>query len=446
MSSSLLRFNGIQIRFKFIAGFVIIGVGSLLVQLPFVPAHIPPAVKVGFPLLVSASVLYVLARSILQPLRKLSHAVENSAQGAFDVRVTDIGNYDEIGLLSRDFNDLLDQFEALLKEVTISLQYAAEQKYFRKPLIAGLKGMMRDTAEKIVRSMSEHEKVINELETERRYLAASTETLLHAMEKFSEGDLRIRLDTVGDDNVARLFRGFETSVANIRSMVEEISGVVGDTNVKSHTPSDGTKGGIVLTARQSRDYAEQGGMVVRKTIEGMREIANVVRQTGAIVDTLHLSSGHIEKIISVIDEIADRTNLLALNAAIEAAHAGQQGQGFAVVAEEVRKLSEQTSTATRGIVSTVREIQAYIASITEYMQEGKRKVENGIHLSDQAGLALHRIEQTSIELEDLTTQLKQSIARFKLGDQKMHIEILPNRFHEAADDGKVICQLSPREQ
>ncbi len=94
-----------------------------------------------------------------------------------------------------------------------------------------------------------------------------------------------------------------------------------------------------------------------QTIEGMNRIAQVVQESAKTIQELAKSSDQIGEIIGVIDDIADQTNLLALNAAIEAARAGEQGRGFAVVADEVRKLAERTTKATKEITDMIKGIQ-----------------------------------------------------------------------------------------
>jgi methyl-accepting chemotaxis protein len=159
------------------------------------------------------------------------------------------------------------------------------------------------------------------------------------------------------------------------------------------------------TAKRARDAASQGGIVVRQTIEGMQKIAEVVNRSSSTVQRLGKSSNQIGEIIGVIDDIADQTNLLALNAAIEAARAGEQGRGFAVVADEVRKLAERTTRATKEIADMIREIQTETRGAVEAMQEGTVQVTSGIELADKAGASLHEIVATAQEVADAITQI-----------------------------------------
>src|SRR6185369_8085820 len=110
-------------------------------------------------------------------------------------------------------------------------------------------------------------------------------------------------------------------------------------------------------AQEARQNAHQGGMAVTETIAGMNRIRSNVQETAKKIKRLGESSQQIGEIVKLIDDIADQTNMLALNAAIQAAMAGEQGKGFSVVAEEVRRLAERSAGATREIASLVKSIQ-----------------------------------------------------------------------------------------
>src|SRR5208283_5209068 len=167
----------------------------------------------------------------------------------------------------------------------------------------------------------------------------------------------------------------QTSQANeVASAVEEMARTIVENSKTTSKTAD--------TAKEAKKLAQQGGNVVQETVSGMRRIADVVKQSAGTVLELGKSSDQIGEIVGVIDDIADQTNLLALNAAIEAARAGEQGRGFAVVADEVRKLAERTTKATKEIASMIKKIQMDTEYAVGAMEEGTKQVDDGIKLAD----------------------------------------------------------------
>lgn len=158
-------------------------------------------------------------------------------------------------------------------------------------------------------------------------------------------------------------------------------------------------------AAQNGKIAEEGGRVVQQTVENIRVIAQVVKNSAQTVQRLGESSSEIGEIVSVIEDIADQTNLLALNAAIEAARAGEQGRGFAVVADEVRKLAERTTQATEKISVMILTIQKETQEAVEAMKRGNETVAQGIHLADAAGQALNEIVDSAQTIGDYINQI-----------------------------------------
>src|SRR3954466_12326495 len=158
-------------------------------------------------------------------------------------------------------------------------------------------------------------------------------------------------------------------------------------------------------ARRALDAAEQGNRAVRDTLEGMQRIRSSVQATAKRIKALGDRSLEISEIINVINDITEQTNLLALNAAIEAARAGEAGRGFAVVADEVRKLAEHSRTATKDIAALIKAIQAETNEAVVVMEEGTKEVEVGARLADQAGKALEAISSVVRQSAELVQEI-----------------------------------------
>jgi methyl-accepting chemotaxis protein len=155
--------------------------------------------------------------------------------------------------------------------------------------------------------------------------------------------------------------------------------------------------------------SQEGAGIIHGAATEMRKISEAVQSSSEIVEALGRQSDQITSIVNTIKEIADQTNLLALNAAIEAARAGEQGRGFAVVADEVRKLAERTSLSTTEIAGMVSKIQSGTRSAVASMQAGVVQVSNGVQLANQAGDSINRIRDGAEQVTRVVNGISDSI-------------------------------------
>ncbi len=185
----------------------------------------------------------------------------------------------------------------------------------------------------------------------------------------------------------------EEMSAGAKNQTAKTSEVSSSVEEMTETILENTKNANVASeaARKAGDKAKEGGKVVEGTIQGMIRIADVVKKSAKTVEALGNSSDQIGQIVEVINEIAEQTNLLALNAAIEAARAGEQGRGFAVVADEVKKLAERTSKATKEIAGMIKQIQNDTKDAVQSMKLGTEEVDKGKVSTDKAGKVLNEI-------------------------------------------------------
>ena len=179
--------------------------------------------------------------------------------------------------------------------------------------------------------------------------------------------------------------------------MQEMSASIAE--VSRHTQS------AAETARSAAETAREGGTIVKQVLGSMHSIATAVSDTSATVGLLGDDSRRISQIVTVIDEIARKTNLLALNAAIEAARAGDQGRGFAVVAGEVRRLAESTAQATGEIATMIQGIQDRTRTAIASMESGTGTVEQGVVTTTQAGEALERIIGMAERVDRMIAQI-----------------------------------------
>ena len=198
-------------------------------------------------------------------------------------------------------------------------------------------------------------------------------------------------------------------------------------------------------SRQAAETAREGGSIVEETLTKMRIIADSVGATAKKMEELGKSSDQIGRIAGVIDDIADQTNLLALNAAIEAARAGEQGRGFAVVADEVRKLAERTTTATKEIAEMIKNIQDETKTAVSAMEEGTKQVEDGVQSTSRAGDSLKQIIHKSEEVGEMITHIataatEQSSASEEINNNMEMIAKLVKESADGAQQSAKACQ------
>jgi methyl-accepting chemotaxis protein len=244
-------------------------------------------------------------------------------------------------------------------------------------------------------------------------------------ERVAGGDLTLTVAITSEDEIGQLGRQFNKLVTSLRELVHEVSGAtreVASAATEIAASSEQMSSGmheqntqtqqvsaaieqmsstVIEVARKSAEaagsandagqQADKGGEIVQSTIKEMTSIADEVHTTSDLIAELGKRGEQIGKIISVINDIADQTNLLALNAAIEAARAGEHGRGFAVVADEVRKLAERTTHATKEVADSITAIQHETNAAVQRMTTGTARVSEGVTLARQAGDALESI-------------------------------------------------------
>jgi len=258
-----------------------------------------------------------------------------------------------------------------------------------------------------------------------------------------EGDLTKRLEVVGKDEISTTSEAFNAFMAKLQSVVSEVkssaekvlvtsrqlavasqqvmessdqqsestasmAAAIEEITVSINHVSDNSNNAQSM-AVEAESQSGQGATAVQNAVGEMNKIADSVGRSTQVIRDLGDKSNQISGIVRVIKEIADQTNLLALNAAIEAARAGEQGRGFAVVADEVRKLAERTSTSTQEIASMIEAIQQCTQSAVEGMEQSSSQVHEGVVMAAQARDTMTRIEASTRQVQDVVKEISAAL-------------------------------------
>jgi methyl-accepting chemotaxis protein len=264
-------------------------------------------------------------------------------------------------------------------------------------------------------------------------MARNLSALIGATRQLSDGVSRDARDIhVFFDGVVGQLREQSQQVDGIRLAVNEMAGTVGD--IAQHAGTTANRG------RAASEQAVAGGRIVQSTIQGMDQVSQRVSEASQAVEGLRTQSQEIDAIVRTIHDIADQTNLLALNAAIEAARAGEQGRGFAVVADEVRKLAERTTSATSEISTMISAIHLSINQTVETIGQGAEAAGNGVVMARDAGVALEQIVSSAAEVMRLIDEIAQATERQQGSVNRVEQNItviadLIGGIRDAVDDG-----------
>ena len=337
-------------------------------------------------------------KQVSRSVRDLQSNFEQVAQGNMAARAT-VSSQDELGLLSSSFNYMLQS---------------------------------------VITSNSDAQRKAREMELAKDELQRQVIRLLDDVEGAARGDLTVKAEVTADV-LGAVADSFNLTIDSLRQIVQQVQVAAVQVN-QSSTESEAfarrlssdalsqaeelavTVNSVQMmtasikrvaeSARESEEVARtasatalRGGEAVERTVAGIQEIRETVAESTRKVKRLAESSQQISQIVSVISQIASRTNLLALNASIEAARAGESGKGFAIVADEVRQLADRSAKALKEIEHIVLQIQSETGSVMAAMEQGTQQVIQGTKLAEQAKRSLDDIIQVSNRIDALVRSI-----------------------------------------
>lgn len=284
------------------------------------------------------------------------------------------------------YKDIVQGFNGVLDAVILPIQESAKviDKYAEGDFTPRISTQYKGDHQLIVNSLNKMSEAVSRVLNQVKEAVQATASAANQISSSTE-------------EMAAGAQEQSAQATEVAGAVEEMTKTIYETTKNTGQATEASK--------NSGRVAKEGGKVVEETIEGMNRIADVVRKSAVTVQALGKSSDQIGEIVQVIDDIADQTNLLALNAAIEAARAGEQGRGFAVVADEVRKLAERTTKATKEIATMIKQIQKDTYGAVESMEEGTKEVEVGKQLAEKAGRSLQEIIHGAENVVDIVSQV-----------------------------------------
>lgn len=265
---------------------------------------------------------YLVSKRVIATLENIYYTMLNANNGVFNQRITGTQQLGEVGKVAWEVNDFLDKVESYFKEVGTCFNNVSEGNFERKVLSKGMPGLLRNSLEGINRS-------IDVMKTNAGLVA--------------DNQLHSELHSININNLIHNMRSTQSDLRTVSQRIQQVEEI----------------------AISSGDSAQGSQESVHTMVQSLNQITIAINQVAEVVNQLGEDSEKVQDALSIITDIAEQTNLLALNAAIEAARAGEQGRGFAVVADEVKSLSARTKNAALEVTDTIGSFNHRVKSMID---------------------------------------------------------------------------------
>jgi methyl-accepting chemotaxis protein len=379
-------------------------------------------------IILGAFIAFYTAQSIKDPINHLVQVAHRiSDTGDLDQSI-DLHRQDEVGILANNFNKMMVSLREMASisasiaegRLSVAVQPRSHHDTMAKAFSRMTEGLrtivrqVRDSAAQVASGAGQMAGASDESAKVSVQAASAIDEVTSTMHEMS-----INVQNVVKNTQVQASSVAETS-ASIDQMVTSIQRVANTAKL------------LVEISHRSREEAQTGLNTMEKATAGLNRTSQAIQSSAEIIDVLGRRADDIGKIIEVIDDLAEQTNLLALNAAIEAARAGEHGLGFAVVAEEVRKLAEKSTQSTKEISELIQGIQKEAREAVQNMEHSTTMVQEGLTLNQDLGAALEKISNVVSEVYKFSQEI--GVATTEQSNGSAQIAKATNRLTEITQE------------